>query len=61
MWQFEPEIVQNIIVCQHKKNKSNDKPKRPAGGDAREGNISFYTQLAAFLIKKQKVHLKNTR
>jgi len=34
MVQFEPEIVQNITVRQHKK-QVNDKPKRPAGGDAR--------------------------
>ena len=26
--------------------KCHDKPNRPAGGDAREGNIPFYTQLA---------------
>lgn len=25
-----------------------DKPKRPAGGDATEGYIPFYTHLAAF-------------
>lgn len=42
MVQFKPEIVQNITVCQHtKKKKFKDKPKSPAGADARKGNISF--------------------
>ena len=40
------------------KIKFNDKPKRPAGGDAREGNIPFYTQLAAFELKNKKCILR---
>ena len=40
------------------KHKFNDKPKRPAGGDAREGNIPFYTQLAAFEFKTKKCILR---
>lgn len=43
MAQFEPKITVNITVCQNKKNKFNDKPKRPAGGDGREENLHSFT------------------
>ena len=35
---FEPEILQNITGRRLKNSQLNDKPKRPAGGDAREGS-----------------------
>ena len=38
-------------VYANTKKQFNNKPKQPAGGDAREGNIPFYTQLAAFEVK----------
>ena len=60
MVQFEPEIVQNITVSQHKK-KIHCKPKQPAGGDARKGKYSLLHSIGCILIKTQKVHLKDTR
>jgi len=57
MVQFEPEIVQNITVCQHKKTSLmiNQNDQQVAMLD---GNIP---SISCILIKNQKVHLKDTR